>query len=162
MGKPPKHQAQRDLFEAASLFPVHPPATMARAQDFNRTLANAMSEAIRESGKSRLTIAILMTESLGYQDGATVTEAMINAYTSAARETHNISVVRMKAFVRATGANWLWDVVLEGDGLTILEGGEAHFARAALLRKQGEELLAQAKAALDEAPSTVRVPRSRR
>jgi hypothetical protein len=87
---------------------------------------------------------------------------MLNAYTSAARETHTISLVRWKAFVRATGATWLWAEILRDEGLTILEGAEAHYARASILRKQGEELLAAAEAELGMAPAQVRIPRGRR
>ncbi len=155
-----EHPQQGDLFAAQTMFPVRAPNDLPRALDFNRRVANAMSEAIRKCGKSRETIAVEMTQILGYED-TTVTVAQLNAYTSAARETHTISLVRWIAFVRATGVSWLWDVVLGDEGLTILEGAEARFAQAALLRKQGEELLRAADEALAAAPSTVRVPRGR-
>lgn len=161
MSKRARHPDQVDLFEEPKLFPVRAPATLRKALDFNRMLANAMSEAIRLCRKSRLQIAADMTEILAYDDHE-ITIAQLNAYTSQARETHTISLVRFIAFVRATGQPWLWDVVLHDEGLTLLEGEEAHLARAALLQKQGEELIAQAQAALQAAPSTVRVRRGRR
>lgn len=152
---------QADLFELREAYPVLEPTDLRPATDFNRQLANDMAAAIRQSGKARDEIADEMTRYLGYEDNR-ITVAQLNAYTSAARETHTISVVRMRAFVRATGANWLWKRILADDGLTILEPGEAHFARAAILQKQGEQMLAAAKAELDLAPVTVRVPRGRR
>jgi len=157
-----KHPQQADLpFSEVEAYPVLEPTDLMRAIDFNRTLANAMSLAIRQSGKSRELIAALMTEMLGYEDDKEVTVAMVNAYTAASRDTHTISLVRFRAFVRATGATWLWALVLKEEGLTVLEGPEAHFARAAILQKQGEELLAAAAAELNLAPAKVRVPRGR-
>jgi hypothetical protein len=155
-----KHPDQADLFDVRDAFPVRAPAEVLKALDFNRRIAAAMSEAIRKCGKSREAIAAEMTLILGYDDSE-ITVAQLNAYTSAARETHTISLVRFLAFVRATGCVWLWDVVLHDEGLEILEGAEAHLARAALYRKQAEELLQAANAALAEAPSQVRVRRGR-
>src|SRR5690606_19216476 len=77
--------------------------------------------------------------------GVEVTKGMIDAYTSAARETHTISVVRLKAFVRATGGFWLWQIVPEGEGLTLLQGAEALLAQAALAEKQAIAVAAAAK-----------------
>lgn len=139
-----KRKADRetgDLFSHARLFPVEAPRELANALDFNARLAAAMARAIRESGMDRYEIAARMSELLGVE----VSKAMIDAYTSAARETHTISVVRLKAFIRATGQLWLWQVVLEGDGLTLLQGEEALLAQAALARKQAAALAAEAK-----------------
>jgi hypothetical protein len=102
-----------------------------------------------------------MTEILGYEDDNCVTLSMLNAYTSAARETHTISLVRFVAFVRVTGCTWLWDVVLHPEGLVVLQGEEALHAQASLLEKQGREMLEAAAAARNAAPATVRVPRGR-
>lgn len=163
MSKPRRHrhEDQRDLFEASTLFPVRPPADMPRAIDFNRRLAMAMARAIAESGRTRAAIAAEMTEILFGDEGSTVTEAMINAYTAPARADHNISVVRLVAFVRATKALWLWEVVLHDEGLTLLQGAEALHARASVLRKQGQALMEEADATLHAAPMQVRVPRGR-
>jgi hypothetical protein len=162
MAKRARNPDQADLFEAQELFPVQAPATIRRALDFNRSIAMAMSEAIRTCGKTREAICAEMTELLGYDDGKEMTLAQLNAYTSAARETHTISLVRFVAFARVTDCTWLWEVVLHDEGLTVLEGKEAHFARAAIMRKQGEQLIAAAEAELHLAPSTVRVPRGRK
>jgi len=156
-----RHPNQRDLFEIQKVFEVRAPQALTRALDFNRRISLAMSEAIRECGKSREAICVEMTEILDYEAGKEMTVAQLNAYTSAARETHTISLVRFVAFVRVTGCMWLYDVMLRDEGLTILEGEEAHLARASLLQKRAEEMLAEAKIALAAAPSTVRVPRGR-
>jgi len=161
MAKGKRDQHQRDLFEVAEMVPVLAPLTLPRALDFNRQISMAMSEAIRECRKSREAIAHEMTEILGYEDDNRVTLPMLNAYTSVARETHTISLVRFVAFVRVTGCTWLWDVVLHPEGLLVLQGEEALHAQAGLLEKQGRELLEQADAARRAAPSKVRVPRGR-
>lgn len=160
MAKPRRHPDQADLFEVATLYPVRAPQSFPRALDFNRRIAMAMSEAIRQSSKSREAIAAEMTEILGYEDSA-VTLAQLNAYTACSRDTHTISLVRFVAFVRATGLVWLWDEVLRDEGLTVMEGEEVRLAHAGALRKQAEQLLAQADAALAAAPSKVRIPRGR-
>lgn len=160
MSKARRHPDQSDLFEERETFQVQAPTDILRARDFNRRIAMAMSEAIRKCPLDRGEIARGMTLTLDYAEGE-VTEAMVNAYTSQARETHTISLVRFMAFVRATGASWLWDVVLHDEGLMILEGAEAYLARAALMQKQGEQLLAAASEALSKAPAQVRVRRGR-
>ena len=161
MAKARRDERQRDLFEVAEMVPVLAPRTLARALDFNRQISMAMSEAIRESRKTREAIATEMTEILGYEEDNRVTLSMLNAYTSAARETHTISLVRFVAFVRVTGCTWLWDVVLHPEGLVVLQGEEALHAQASLMEKQGRELLEAADAARKAAPATVRVPRGR-
>jgi hypothetical protein len=160
MTKAKRDQRQRDLFEVAEMVPVLAPRTLPRALDFNRQICMAMSEAIRECRKSREAIAAEMTQILGYEDSS-ITVAQLNAYTSAARETHTISLVRFVAFVRVTGCTWLWDVVLHPEGLVVLQGEEALHAQASLLEKQGRELLEAADVARRAAPSKVRVPRGR-
>lgn len=162
MAKPPRHPDQADLFEVREVYPVRAPQALTPAIDFNRQMSGAMSLAVKQSDKTREQIADEMTRLLGYEDENRITVALVNAWTSAAKDAHNIHLVRFRAFVRVTGANWLWQQVLDEDGLTVLEGPEAHFARAAILRKQGEQLLAEAHAELELAPAQVRVRRGRR
>ncbi len=80
---------------------------------------------------------------------------MVDAYTSPARDTHNISAVRLKAFVRATGCLWVWNVYHEGDGVTLLQGDEALLAQAAMARKQGTALIEEARRIERAAPIVV-------
>ncbi|EHN75020.1 hypothetical protein SMCF_5525, partial [Streptomyces coelicoflavus ZG0656] len=94
------------------------------ALDFNARVAQAMSRACREAaeaGHDRFAIAARMSAILGTE----VTKGMIDAYCSQARETHTISLARFKAFVRASGCLWLWNVVLDGEGVTLMQGEEA-------------------------------------
>ncbi len=157
-----RHPNQADLFEVREVYPVLTPQALTPALDFNRQMSNAMSLAVKQSDKTREQIADEMTRLLGYDDENRITVALVNAWTSAAKDAHNIHLVRFRAFVRVTGADWLWKQILEEDGLTIMKGPEAHFARASILRKQGEQLLAEAEAELELAPAHVRVRRGRR
>ncbi|MFN3858385.1 MAG: hypothetical protein ACK4RV_11625 [Caulobacter sp.] len=144
MSRRPRDPNTDDLFSAERYFPVRAPEAMPRALDFNRQVAQAMARARTESGKSNEQLAAEMTDILGYQDSA-VTPSQLYAYTAPSRETHTISLVRFKAFVRATGCLWLWDVVLADEGLTLLQGAEARHAQASLMRKQATELAARAR-----------------
>lgn len=157
-----RHADQIGLFEEVEAWPVLAPTVLPRATDFNRFLATLMSEAIRSSGKSREQICALMTEMLGYEDGREMTVAQLNAYTAPSRDTHTISAGRLVVFVRATDAPWVWAELLKTEGLTVLEGKEAHLARAALYRKRAEEMMALADAEAAMAPSKLKLPRVRR
>lgn len=137
-----RHPSQFDLF----LEPVFP----SRAADiqidisrFRAKLKRAMAKAIRECEHDRPTIAARMAQYLGLPN---ISKTTLDAYTAESKETHDISLVRFKAFVRATNANWLWDMIVSEDGLTMLEGDEARLAQIALLqqeqRERGKELRA--------------------
>ncbi len=139
-----------DLFAGGSFYPVRTPQALNGGNDQKRDIATAMGEAIRMCGKPRARICVEMSMALGGED--IVTEAQLNAYTAESRTTHNISLVRFRAFVRATGCNWLWDHVLKDEGLIILEGEEAHLANAALLEMQAKEMMRMAEAAKRAAP----------
>lgn len=143
-----------DLFEHKHLFPVEAPRELGSALDFNGKLSQAMSRALdeaRDNGSDRYEIARRMSLILG-QD---VSKGMIDAYTSQARDTHTISAVRFKAFVRATGCIWLWNVYLDGEGLTILMGEEALHAQASLAEKRAKALLEEARQLRARAPLNI-------
>lgn len=151
MAKDRRDRGTSDLFEHARLFPVETPRELENALDFNARVSQAMSRACdeaRDNGHDRFEVARRMSAILGVN----VTENMINAYCSQARETHTISLARFKAFVRATGCVWLWNVVLEGEGLTLLQGEEAVLAQAAWAEKRGRALIEEARALMKRAP----------
>ena len=143
-----------DLFSHSRLFPVETPREMGSALDFNGRISQAMARAIdeaRDHGIDRYEIARRMSETLQID----ISKGMIDSYTSQARETHTISLVRFVAFARATGCPWLWNVVLKDEGLTILQGEEALLAQAAHARKQAEFYSAEAKRLSGLAPLQV-------
>lgn len=70
-----------------------------RAATLRATIARAVSAALKDCGRSRAEIAAEMAASLGEE----VTENMLNAYASEAREGHTIPYVRLLALVLITG-----------------------------------------------------------
>lgn len=127
---------QGDLFYE----PVYPSRVASEDVDmtgFRSKLKRAMSRALKECPYDRHEVATRMAKQLG-QD--TFSKATLDAYTAESKESHDISLVRFRAFVRATGQFWLWDFVVADDGLTMLVGDEARLAEAALLRQQQKEL----------------------
>lgn len=143
-----------DLFDHADLFPVETPRDMVSAVDFNATIAAAMARALdeaRANGIDRFEVAKRMSLILGVE----VSKHMIDAYTSQARETHTIALVRFKALARATGCLWLWNVALEGEGLTLLQGDEALHAQISLAETRIRALQDEVKAMKATAPLQV-------
>lgn len=133
-----------DLFAHERMFPVRAPRALGTALDFNIRLSQAQARAIdeaRDHDIDRFEIARRMSVTLGKE----VTKGMIDAYTAPSRTDHNISLIRFLAFVRATGCNWLWDVVLEAEGLTVVQGEDAQLAQAAWAQKMAEHYAAEAK-----------------
>ncbi|MEN5278727.1 hypothetical protein ABE527_17495 [Brucella sp. TWI432] len=135
------HPDQFDFF-ASDHFPIRTPVSQLDMQRFRSKLRRAMSEAIRQCPYERPVIAARMAQYLGLPN---ITKAAIDAYTAESRATHDISLLRFKAFVRATGAVWLWDMVVSEDGLTLLEGDEVRLAEIAALQQQQRELKAKLK-----------------
>ena len=136
-----RHPDQFDLFQAP-LFPVRARAEQIDMARFRSKLKRAMAQAIRECPYDRPTIAARMAQYLGL---ASISKASLDAYTAESKEGHDISLIRFKAFVRATGAVWLWDMVVSEDGLTLLEGDEARLAEIARLQQEQREIAASIK-----------------
>ena len=158
MAKDRRDASTADLFAPERLFPVERPHALLKALDFNASLAVAMARACDEAkslrGWTRQDVAARMSELLGSE----VSKGMIDAYCSQARETHTISLVRFKAFVRATGCLWLWEIALDGEGLTLLQGEEAILAQAAWAQQQADHYAQQARLLRKSAPVEIKRP----
>ena len=124
--------AQPDFF-AEPVYPTRLPVAQIDIDRFRRRLKREMALAIRECPYDRPTIAARMATYLGL---ASISKASLDAYTAESKEGHDISLMRFKAFVRATGAVWLWDIVVSEDGLLLLQGDEARLAEIARLRQE--------------------------
>jgi hypothetical protein len=142
-----------DLFAAGKTwFPVRQPMALPQSMDMKRNIATAMGAAIESCGKTRAVIAAEMTEILGDDE---VTTAQLFAYTAESKTSHTINIVRWIAFVRATGADWLWDHILRNEGMIVLKGEEAMHAEASLLQRQAKNLQDRARALQQAAPLEV-------
>lgn len=136
MAKRSTNPDQGDLFHEP-VYPSRVPADDMDMSGFRSKLKRAMSRALKECPYDRHEVAMRMAQALG-QDS--FSKGMLDAYTAESKESHDISLVRFRAFVRATGQVWLWDFVVKDDGLIMLVGDEARLAEAALLRQQAKEL----------------------
>lgn len=144
---------QGDLFGA--MFPARRPIAGRASGDLSLRIKTAMHQALMECQDSADVIALRMTEITGRQ----VTASTLYAYTAASKPEHDMGIARFVAFVRATGASWLWDELLADDGLTVLEGEEAQLAEVGHLRRQKQLV----EAALKEAEKGLKhVPVKRR
>lgn len=124
--------AQPDFF-AEPVYPTRSPVERIDLDRFRRLLKREMARAIRECPYDRQTVAARMATYLGL---ASISKASLDAYTAESKEGHDVSLVRFKAFVRATGAIWLWDVIVSEDGLLLLQGDEARLAEIERLRQE--------------------------
>lgn len=140
-----------DLFADHPLFPVRVPSDLPPAIDFRVRLAKAISKALKECPKSRAQIAAEASEILGDP----FSENMLNNYASPGHDGHDISLTRFKAIARVTGQSWLWEVALEGEGLTLLEGKEAIFAQYGHA-KQAEKEATNRRKALENLVSEIK------
>lgn len=142
---------QFDFF-SEPLFPVRAASERIDLSRFRSRLKREMAKAIRECPYDRPTVAARMAQYLGL---SSISKAALDAYTAESKESHDISLVRFKAFVRATGAVWLWDVVVSEDGLLLLEGDEARLAEIARLQQE-QKALAQELRVLQSKPVTIK------
>ncbi|MEM9734216.1 MAG: hypothetical protein AAF903_12150 [Pseudomonadota bacterium] len=130
------HPDQGNLFDDA-VFPSRQASPVLDGDGMANKLARAMSRALRECGKSRGAVALEMGQVLGTDP---VPVSTLNSYTSESKADHQISVLRFRAFVRVTGAVWLWDLLVADEGLTVLDGDEARLAEIALHEQQIREI----------------------
>lgn len=93
-----------------------PPATSVRFDDpevraasLHTRFCRAMALALRDCGRARDEVAADMSAYLGED----ISVAMLNAYTSEARETHTINVIRYVALAHATGDMRLLSLITE-------------------------------------------------
>ncbi|MGD9769765.1 MAG: hypothetical protein AB7U62_19190 [Pseudolabrys sp.] len=130
---------QGDLFAAGELFPVRRRTEGVRTLDLSLKIKTALGQALRESADKAHVIASRMSDLIGRE----ITPDALYAYTAPSKPEHEISLIRFVAFVRVTGATWLYDVLVEDEGLIVMEGEEARFAHLGLLRQQHSQLVEQ-------------------
>jgi hypothetical protein len=147
--KSKSNAGQGDLFAYASaaapvgtLFPVRERVARPRTIDLSLKIKTALGRALKECPKSALEIALAMSELTGRE----ITADALYAYTAPSKPEHDISLVRFIAFVRVTGATWLWDELVEDEGLIVMEGREAHLAQLGHLEQERQRIEEQTRA----------------
>lgn len=133
-----------DLFagiDPAELFPVRRPADPCRPLDVSLRIKTALGRALKECPDSANVIAARMSDILGRDQSVD----MLYAYTAPSKPEHDIPVTRLIAFIRATGATWLYDEIVQDEGLIVMGGREARLAQYGYLKQERAAIEAQLK-----------------
>lgn len=131
-----KDAGQGDLFAASTLFPVRRRGETMRSPDLSLRIKTAMGQALKDCPDNASVVAARMSEMLGREISADA----LYACTAPSKPEHEISLIRFVAFARATGAPWLWDVLVEDEGLIVIAGEDANFAQLGVLRQRRAQL----------------------
>ncbi|MCA0304149.1 MAG: DNA transposition protein [Proteobacteria bacterium] len=106
-----------------------------RAASFDQRLCKAMALALKEARTDRALIAERMSTFLGKE----VTKAMLDAYVSPARNTHQISVSRFFALLHVTQDRRLLELLAEPFGWAVVDERHADaIAEVELAEKRDE------------------------
>lgn len=128
-------EGQGELFAQGEFFPVRRPVETSRPVDVLR-IKTAMGEALKAHPES----AEIVAARIAALTGRPLTTWALYSYTAPSRDDHDIGLTRFVAFVRVTGAYWLWDMLVEDDGLTVLQGREAKLAQLGHLQQQKQQI----------------------
>lgn len=136
MKKVRKPEGQGDLFEWQELFPVRRPVEQVRPVDLSLRIKTAMGQALKQCPDSADIIAAKISEMTGER----LSGHSLYTFTAPSKPDRQINLLEFVAFVRATGALWLWDVLVEDDGLVVLQGREAKLAQLGYMQQQHKAL----------------------
>lgn len=147
-------EGQGDLFAHQELFPVRRPTDTVRAVDLSLRIKTAMGRALKACPESADIVAAHIAELTGQK----LSGHTLYTFTAPSKADRQISMIEFVAFVRVTGALWLWDLLVEDDGLVVLQGSEAKLAQLGHLQQQKRQLddqLRDLERSLREDPVTV-------
>ncbi len=117
-------------------FPLRPHGKIIAAT-FEATVSRALSRALKELGRPRAEVAAEIAELL---EEPHFSGAMLNNYTAESKVAHNINLKRFMAFVQATGATWLLDLLAEQVGCRVVQDRGMMLARLGAVEQQIEAL----------------------
>lgn len=126
--------------------PVYPTRTSELKVDqsrFHSEMARAIGRALDACKFDRHEISTRMAKALGQDD---FSKAMLDAYASESKDTHNISLVRFVALIMATEQVWLMDFIAKKVGGLVLVGEEPMLAEKAHIDQKIAKLTAEKKA----------------
>jgi hypothetical protein len=129
-------ERQGSLFPA--LYPVRRPTATPQTVDCLK-IQLALGQALKDCPESAAIVAARIAE----MTGRPLTAAALYTYTAGSKPEHDMGISRFVAFVRATGARWLWDMLVADDGLIVMEGREAKLATYGLLSQERQRIDAQ-------------------
>jgi hypothetical protein len=126
--QPPTNPGQALLALGAQF----PEATDGMLKDGDRDVAQAVARILKEDDRPRIEMAASVSAILG----ADVSKAMLDAYASEARNTHNISLGRFLALVAVTRRYDVLDELLHKIGAKIVVGEELIHLELGLLEAE--------------------------
>jgi hypothetical protein len=109
-------------------------------------LRAALSEAIRQSDKSRAEIAVAMEDALGADPNYPVSVSTLDAWTAPSRTDWRFPLLYLPAFIEATGATWLLARLAGKSGHQVVTGEAAIGAELGAVLAQQDELRAKERA----------------
>lgn len=107
-----------------------------RAASLDQRICKAMALALKECGLERAVVAERMSAFLG----STVSKAMLDAYVSPARDTHQISIVRFMALVHVTQDRRLLELLADLMGWSVVDQRYADAIREVELQEKRDEI----------------------
>ena len=107
-----------------------------RGASLDARISRAVSVAMRECGKPRKQLAREMSAYLGEE----ISQPMLDAYASVARDGHRIPAARLLALVHATGDRRLLQLLAEPMGWAVVEKKHLVLIELAAAREQEEAL----------------------
>lgn len=133
---------QRDRL-TADLFEWQPPKVVAGFEPgelagdrLGSKISRALALALKSCGMSRADVAQAMTTKLG----SPISEAMLDAYASEAKEGHRITVERFIALIEVTGCNDLLGLVAEQFDMVVVPARYAALIELHLLDEHEQEV----------------------
>lgn len=125
--------ATPDMFGA---FSPAQPGSLAMSVEIAHTMSEALKAAYLTRQIDREQVAARMTQLIGSK----VSVAMLNAYTSEARETHNVSLERAIAFDHATESYALLELHARKCNARALRGNDVLLAELGRIAEEKREL----------------------
>ena len=110
-------------------------------------VSRAVAVALRDCGRPRAAVARAMSEYLGER----VSEPMLDAYASVARDQHAISTARFLALVHATGDRRLLELLAAPMGWAVIERRNLPLIRVAQIRDREDALRREREALMRQA-----------
>jgi hypothetical protein len=104
--------------------------------NFDAEWRAALNRAIDECGFGRGNIAIEMERLLGGDPNYPVSVALLNAWTAPSKTDYRFPLTYLPAFIRATGAVWLLDVLAGKCGRVTLTGEEEQLVEIGRLQRR--------------------------
>ncbi|MBF0334601.1 MAG: hypothetical protein HQL40_13310 [Alphaproteobacteria bacterium] len=129
------------------------PGRLPGAANIGAQIRGGLTKALKETAKSRAEVAAGMTDLLfGDVGDDEITKAQLDSWTAASKDGWRFPLEYLPAFIQATGAVWLLDLVAGHCGCTVLQGKEA------LLAEIGAVALAEKRLKARRASIERRVP----